>query len=438
MENLIPLLISFVLLLAGMGFGLPVPVSFFMTTMFLIFATGMNPGFLVTYAASTITNYVIVAVPLFILAGAIMEVGGIGEKLLGLLSGGRLGKKKHGIGTISIVTCAIFGTISGSSNATVTAIGSLVMPKLRKAGYKRGEAASLVANSGMLGQLIPPSALMILFAWCTNQSVMSAFLSSCVAGLILMVFFIIINYFFVKNRDDIVPIAEAEAADPNREPDKKDTLGAILAILMPVIILGGIYGGIVTPVEAAAVSVVYAVPVCWFYYKKLDGPKLKDALLHSGKSIGMIMAMVFAVSMLARTYTMLGLPNLLLTFLLHISDNKYVVLLLINIFLIIIGMLMDDTSAMLLCAPILLPIVTSFGVDPIHFAAIFACNLGLGCITPPTAPVLYLAAAVGKADVKSMFSHTGRQILFGWIPALMIITYFPDITLCLVRLFGYS
>lgn len=275
---------------------------------------------------------------------------------------------------------------------------------------------------------------MILFAWCTNKSVMAAFLSSCVGGLILMLFFCIINYFDVRKRNDIVPIADVE-----EHATKKDTLGAVLAILMPVIILGGIYGGIMTPVEAAAVSVVYAVPVCWFYYRKLNIHNIKGILIRSGKSVGMVMAMIFAVSMLARTYTMLGLPDMLLSFLLSISENKYVLLLLINLFLIVIGMLMDDTSAMLLTAPLLMPVAESIGIDPIHFAAIFAVNLGLGCVTPPCAPVLYLAAAVGKADVKSMFGHTGKLILFGWVPTLLIVTYFPDLTLSLARLLiGYG
>ena len=434
MDSNTAILISIVLLVTIMSFGVPVSVAFFATTFFLLAVTGVDPSFLISYSTATVTNYVIVAVPLFILAGGIMEIGGIGEKLLGMMSSGRLGKKKHGIGTMSIITCALFGTISGSSNATVTAIGSLVMPKLTKAGYKTGEAASLMANSGMLGQLIPPSALLILFAWTTNKSVMAAFLSSCVGGIILTTLFCLINYFDTKKKDYIVPIADVEPVVA-----KKDTLGAILAILMPVIILGGIYGGIMTPVEAAAVSVVYAVPVCWFYYKKLGKDNVIPILIRSGKSVGMVMTMIFAVSMLARTYTMLGLPSLLLDFLLGISENKYVLLLLINLFLIVIGMLMDDTSAMLLTAPLLMPVAESIGIDPIHFAGIFAVNLGLGCVTPPCAPVLYLAAAVGKADVKSMFRHTGKLILFGWLPTLLIVTYFPDITLCLAKLFiGYG
>ena len=429
MENVPEILISFVVLIFSMGFGLPIQVAFFLTTLYLLMATGIDPGFLITYATGTISSYVIVAVPLFILAGGIMEIGGIGEKLFSMMSAGRIGKKKHGIGTISVVTCALFGTISGSSNATVTAIGSLVMPKLVKCGYKTGEAASLVANAGMLGQLIPPSALMILFAWCTNNSVMAAFLASAVAGIILTILFCIINFFYVRKRDYIVPISDVETST-----EKKDMWGSVLAILMPVIILGGIYGGIITPVEAAAVSVIYAVPVCWFYYKKLNIKNMKSILVKAGRSVGIVMAMIFAVSMLARTYTMLGLPRMLLTFLLGISENKYVLLLIINIFLIIIGMLMDDTSAMLLTAPLLMPVVTEIGINPIHFAGIIACNLGLGCVTPPVAPVLYLASAVGKAEIKSMFGHTGKMIIFGWLPTLFIVTYFPDVTLFLVRL----
>ena len=197
------------------------------------------------------------------------------------------------------------------------------------------------------------------------------------------------------------------------------------ALMMPVIILGGIYSGIMTPTEAAAVAVIYAIPVGMFVYKGLTLKGIKETLIESGLATGTIMIMMFGCSVLARMFVEEDLPGAILQLLYSISTNKYVILLMLNLFMIILGMLVDDTSAVLLATPIMIPIITEIGVSPVHFAAIVAVNSGMGNITPPCAPLLYLAGAVAKCPINETLRVTLYMIVFGWLPILILVTYFP-------------
>ncbi len=206
---------------------------------------------------------------------------------------------------------------------------------------------------------------------------------------------------------------------------------------MPVIILGSIYCGILTATEAAALSVIYAVPVGAFYYKKIDKITFKTALIQAGETAGVIMAMLFSVMILSRLYVSENLPNMILQFLTSISEKKVIILIMINLFMIILGMIMDDCSATILAAPILLPVIIALGVSPIHFAAILGVNIGMGNVTPPTAPLLYLAGRISKAEVKEMLGPDIALICFAWFPTLILTTYIPAFGLFLPKLFGY-
>lgn len=291
----------------------------------------------------------------------------------------------------------------------------------------------------MLGTLIPPSALMILYAWIGNQSVLRSFLAGVIPGIILIILMSVINLIYAKNNPNMhaktkEEIALMKAARKRVDEQGRRVFGPIPALIMPVIILGSIYGGILTATESAAVSVIYAIPVGIWVYRSLNWKTLKEALVAAGSASGVIMSMLFAISILSRMYTMENLPAKILALLSAISDNKNVILLIINFFLIILGMLMDDTSAILLATPLLLPIMTEIGVDPIQFAGILGVNLGLGCVTPPTAPLLYLSGRIGKAELKDMLKPTLILIAFAWIPTLLLTTYVPQITLFLPNL----
>ncbi|MEG0377967.1 MAG: TRAP transporter large permease subunit [Eubacterium sp.] len=218
---------------------------------------------------------------------------------------------------------------------------------------------------------------------------------------------------------------------------KKRTKTAVPALLMPVIILGGIYAGIMTPTEAAAVAVIYAIPVGFFIYKGLTLKTFKESLIESATTTGVVMVMFFIVMILSRLFVLENLPTKMVEIMLGITSNKILLLILINIFMIIIGMLMDDVSGTLLCAPVLFPLILALGISPIQFAAILGVNLGMGNITPPTAPLLYLGGRVTKVPINKMLKPSVLMIVFAWMPTLIITTYIPEVSLFLPRLFGF-
>ena len=444
-------IVALLILLVCLVIGVPIPLSFLTSAAYLCFTSGFDPKMLLIAGYNKTYSTLLLTIPLFVLAGSIIDKGGIGEKLVGTIER-FVGKVKGGLGIVAIVACilgglgfggwgnvacAVFGAVSGSSSATLSCIGSIMTPRLRENGYSNGTIGAILASSGVLGILIPPSMIMILYAWAGGVSVLSCFLATVIPGILLVILFSVINVYWAKHNpnikvyDHLVKKAEAGA--------KKERGGsAIPAVLMPVIILGSIYGGILTCTEAAALSVVYAIPVGFFYYKKLDRHTFKDALIQAGRTAGVIMAMLFAVQILSRLYISQNLPDMILTFLTSISSNKYVILLMINVFMIIIGMLMDDCSATILVTPILLPVVTSLGVSPIHFAAILGVNIGMGNVTPPTAPLLYLAGRISKAEVKDMLKPTLILIAFAWLPTLLITTMVPGFAMFLPSLFGLA
>lgn len=425
---------AIVILFMSLLFGIPVPFSFFITSIYLIFAFGYDPSFLLPYGLGEMSTSILLAIPLFILAGNLMENGGIGDGIINLIER-IIGRIKGGLGIVTVLSCAVFGAISGSGAATMTTIGTILIPRLNKAGYPRGFSASLIASSSVLGMLIPPSSLMILFAWISNQSVLAAFLSTIIPGFILILFLSIINIWYMRNSNEIYNSNyESNTVERNKEDTKKTILKALPAIFLAIIVLGGIYGGLMTTTEAAGISVVYSLFIGVLIYRKLNVKSTVETFIKAAKMTGVIMIMTYGTMMLSRMFIMESLPDKLLNLMLVVSENKIIVLLFINLFLIIIGMLMDDVSGVLLSTPILLPIAIHIGVDPIHFAAILSVNMGLGVVTPPAAGLLYLAGKMANAKINQMIMPTLIIILFAWLPTLLLTTYIPDLSLFLPRL----
>lgn len=427
------LIIGALILLVTLVVGIPVPFVFIITTIYFIFTLGYDSSFLIPYGFSQLNNTVLLAIPLFIMAGRLMDTGGIAKRIVDFTET-IVGKVKGGLGVVTVVACGIFGAISGSAAAALSSIGPVIMPRLVKSGYSRGFAASLISSASVLGLLIPPSAVMILYAWIGNQSVLRSFLATVVPGIILAILLSIINLIYMKKKN----IDDAETIEVNEEPFfrrfKKTGVAAIPGLLLPFIVLGGIYGGMMTPTEAAAVSVLYAIPVGFFVYKELNFKSFYNGLVDAAVTTGVIMIMLYAIMLLSRIFITEDVPGMLTSSLLSITENKFLLLLMINVFLIIIGMLMDDVSAVLLSTPILLPLVVQLGIDPIHFAAIIGVNLGLGLLTPPTAPLLYLGSRMGKTPVAEMLKPTLILIIFAWLPTLLITTYVPEVALFLPEL----
>lgn len=423
------ILFSIVILFVCLFIGTPVPVAFMAVALYGLVAGNYDPSFLVPYGASKLGAVILFSIPLFIIAGSIIEKGNLGSQIVDTVQK-PFSKIKGGLGIIMVVSCAVFGSITGSACATLSCIGSIMFPKMDKAGFSKAHTATLLANAAPLGMLIPPSGITILYAWLSGTSVLAGFLSTVIPGIILTILFSIINVYLVK--DD--PNVTIEQVDLKALAAQEKKRSAAPALFLPIIVLGGIYGGVITTVEAAAVSVVYAVLVGYFYYKELSWSAIKESLVDGATVTGIVMIMVFGINMLSRIYLMEDLPTKILDLLRMVSENKYVILLMLNIFMMIMGMLMDDTSACMLCTPILVPIVKEIGVSPVQFAAILSVNLGLGCVTPPCAPLLYLAGSLGNAQINQMLKPCMYYIFFGWIPVLILTTYIPDISLFLPRL----
>lgn len=296
-----------------------------------------------------------------------------------------------------------------------------------------GHSAALVSCAAPLGLLIPPSSQMILYAWVGQQSVLACFLATVGPGILLMILLSALNLFMLRNNKEI------HVMEPMPVTQKMRLLGrrsgqAAPALLMPFIVLGGIYGGIMTPTEAAAVAVLYSIPVGFLVYRGLNRRNIVQVIVDTATTTGVVMLMMYCIMMLSRIFIMEHLPTMIMSFLSSISTNKYVILMMMNIFMIIIGMIMDDVSAMLLCTPILLPVATQIGVSPIHFAAIIGTNLGLGNVTPPTAPTLYFGGRIAKTPVSQMMKPALVFIIFAWLPTLIAVTYLPELALWLPRL----
>jgi C4-dicarboxylate transporter DctM subunit len=429
--------------------GMPVFFAFLASAMWFIFIGDVSPTFMIPYGLNKISGTVLFAIPLFVIAGGLMAKGNIADKMIDLVEN-FVGRVRGGLGIVSTVSCAVFGSVTGSACATLTCIGSIMFPRFMKANYPMGHCAALLASTAVLGMLIPPSAIMILYSWAGGQSVLASFLSTVIPGIMLTALISFLNCYMLRNNEEIqVTSSDADPASSDFERTlqmmeknqqekfslfRSKKFKAIPALLMPIIVLGGIYTGIMTPTEAAAVSVIYALPVGMFIYKGITLNGLKETLIDGVMSTGAIMIMLFSCSVISRIYIMNDLPQEILKVLYSISTNKYAILFMLNIFMIILGMLMDDCSACVLATPILLPIVLEIGVSPIHFAAILGVNLGLGNITPPCAPLLYLSSSISKTPINEMLRPTCMFILFGWLPILALTTYVPALSMWLPRL----
>lgn len=427
-------LLDIALLTGLMLLGVPVAMAF-AAAVLLLFATGNmpNPGFLIGAGFTKASSIIMIAIPLYIIAGGIMSQGGIANRLIDLVET-LIGRSRGRLGFVTVVATAIFGAISGMASSAVATIGSIMIPRMVSRGYPAGLAASLVAASAVLALLIPPSGAMILYGWVTGTSITASFLAPVVPGLLLVLLLGLCNLFLLRGMKGLPP----EAVAPPRSGYRREAARALrkgaLAVGMPVIILGAIYGGVATPTEAAAIAVVYALPVSLLIYRDIGLGELWTVLWKAGQTTGVLIVLVFFASMLSRLYTMENVPQQVLDWFLSVSDDPLAIMILVNLFLLLIGMFMDDASGILLASPLLLPVVQHVGVDPVQFAAIIAVNLGMGLITPPCAPMLYFAGSVGRAHLSQMLKPTLVFICFAYLPVVLLTTYVPQLSLWLPTL----
>ncbi len=416
-----------VLLLAEM------PIAFAFGIGALVFgaASGSDVSFLIPFAYQTTSSFALLALPLFVMAGTLMAEGGISDRLLAFVNA-FVGRLKGGLGAVTVVTCALFGAISGSSSAAIAAIGQIMIPRMVKEGYPAGHATALVACSSVLALMIPPSIPMIVFAVTGGLSVGAAFLSTVIPGAILTFVYVCLNFLFLRNVDTIkveekIPFKEALGNIARTGTE------AFWALLMPIIILGTIYSGIATPTEAAAIALVYAIPVGFLFYRGLTIRNFPSTIARAAITTGSIIAVLFFLFVMSRAMILQQVPKEVAQALVALTENRVLVLLIINVILLLIGMIVDDVSGSVLAAIILLPVAKEVGVHPIHFAAIVGTNLGLGNVSPPCAPMLYMAAGVSKLTLDKYVVPTMKLLVLGHLPMVLVVTFVPELSLALPR-----
>lgn len=429
LESGISILILVILMIAGA----PIGFAFAVAVLFMIVALGYDPQFLLPYSFNRMSTVLLLAIPFFIIAGGLMEKGNITKHLV-LFVNSMVSRVRGGLGAAGAVTSAIFGAISGSAGAAISAIGAIMIPRLvDEEGYPRGYATSLMTASAGLALLIPPSMTMILYGWVTGTPVTATFLAGAFPGLLLTFLFILINWVMVGKYRSVRKPRPWEGFRQAGKEVVSTGWRAFPALLMPLLILGSIYGGVATPTEAAAVAVIYSIPVGFFIYRGLTLRNFASSTVESSITIGSIMLMLFFSMMLSRMFVEENVPQQVSSFLLSVTENKYLILLMVNVILILVGMFMDDVSGIIIASPLLLPVVKAIGLSPVHFAAIICTNLTMGNLTPPMAPLIFIGQRIGKVSFTDMIKTSMMFVVLGYLPVVLVTTYFPPIAEWLPR-----
>ncbi|GAB3516419.1 TRAP transporter large permease [Photobacterium alginatilyticum] len=415
--------------------GVPLPFCFGGALMIMTYVGDVSMKGNMMWGAGQLTNPILLAIPLFVLAGTIMSQSGIAASLLRFVNV-FVGHIRGGLGIVASVSCAIIGAISGSGLTGVAAIGPLLIPEMEKRGYPRAYATALIANSSILGLLIPPSVTMIVYGWVTDTSILACFLATLGPGLLVTFNFAIINLIMAR-KFPLVLDDKPSMSGLIKEASSR-TVHAIPALFMPIIILGGIYGGIMTPTEAAAVAVIYAIPVGFMIYKGLSWKSLLASGKESATAVGSIMFMILFSLILSQMFVVENVPQELVNAIFGITENKVLLLIFINVLLFLVGMVVNDITAIILIAPLLLPLMTAIGISPIQFAAIMGVNTAMGGVTPPYASILYLGARIGNVKFSEVVGPAMMLIVFGYLPVVVLTSFWSELSLFLPTVFGYQ
>ena len=423
------MIIMFGSLLLFISLGLPIGYAIASSTILTFIVVGNVSLSMVAQNAFTgIDSFVLLAIPFFILAGVLMSKGGVARRLVDFADS-IIGFVSGGLGMASIVTGTLFSAMSGSGAATTSAVGSLMLPEMKRKGYDENFSASLVASAGSFGVVLPPSIPLVVYGVTVGASIGDLFLAGVPGGLMMVVALLIACYFISKKKG---------FKGSDTRPSAKGILLAlrdgIWALIAPVIILGGIYSGIFTPTESAVVAVVYSLLVGAFIYRELTFQKMKEAFYEAAVINGVIVFIIGFSAAMARFLALQNVPQQVSQTVLSITDNPILILLVINVFLLVLGMVIDNIPAIIILSPILLPVVESAGVSPLNFGVIIVLNLAIGYITPPYGTTIFVSAAVAKLPVENLFKYGLIFAAVLCIP-LMLVTYFPIFTDGFVALF---
>lgn len=405
--------------------GVPIAISLGVASSVVLFTSGkVSSSFIPQGLVTSIDSFPLMAVPFFILAGDLMSQGGLSSRLLNV---GKVlfGRYNAGLAIIAVATCMFFGAISGSGPATVAAVGSILLPAMAKDGYRPVFSTSLVASAGSLGVIIPPSIPMVIYAASANVSVTGMFLAGIIPGMIIGL--ALMMYAWVQAR------REGVGADATRyTPGEAWAVvwDAKWALIVPVIILGGIYGGIFTPTEAAAIGVIYGLVVGLFVYRELRLIDLYRVFAQSALTTGSVMLIVGAATIFGRVLTIERIPVLLAEAMVDLVSSPLALLMLVNLLLLVVGTFMETLAAIIILTPILLPVAMAMGIDPTHFGIVMIVNLGIGMVTPPLGMNLFIGSKVGNVPLEQLMRGALPFVLV-MLVTLALITYLPALSLAL-------
>jgi C4-dicarboxylate transporter DctM subunit len=420
--------------------GMSVPFCFLSGSLLYAFLSGASTGGYVSTAFNAHTHGVL-AIPLFMIAGTLIEKSGIAKTLIDL-GELMLRRFKGGMGATIPVVSAFFGALSGSGTATVTTMASMLTPRLEELGWDKRYLAAFIAASGPLGYMIPPNMNAIIYTTVSSASVAALFLATVVPGLIWMLLYLLINRFTYKKwlnvpgKTNVPKVAdEPKLMSPVKTPSTKSILiDAIPAFMMPVIIMGGIYTGIFSATEAGAIGCLYALVVGIGYYKNIKMNEVFKTFLNTGNSLGSILIMFPMTLMFSRILVVNNVPAILTEFITGFSTDKLVILLVIDLVLIFAGCFLDVGVLLLVFTPLLLPTASLIGLTQVQLGVMMFVAVGVGTITPPMAMNLFISGKICGVELQDMLKPLVPFLVFGAIPMLFLVTYFPELSLWLPRL----
>ena len=414
----------FILLIGLMMASVPVGISLGISTLVtMVLTTNLNVITIPQYCFRGLDSFPLMAIPFFMLAGNLMKFGGLSEKLINL-SNSLVRGFKGGLGHVTVLASMFFAALSGSAPATVMAIGSNVIPQMEKHGYDRGYATALSSTAGTIGVIIPPSIPFVIYGVVSGASISDLFIAGIIPGILIGVVLMVVNYIYARKYGYG---GEGRASLREFLHQLKD---AIWALLVPVIILGGIYGGIFTPTESAVVAVVYTLIIGFVVYKELTWKKVWDAFMETGALNGTTTFMVGLSMSFAAYLTLAGIPSAVGQAILSLDAGPVVILLLINVVLLIVGCFVDNISSTIILTPILLPIAQGVGMTAVQFGIVMTVNLAIGFITPPYGVNLFYGSAIGKVSIEEL-SKKILPFIAAMILCLLLLTFIEPISMWL-------
>ena len=408
--------------------GIPISFALGLVSVGILSLQDFNLLIVIQRMFGGVDSIALIAIPLFMLSGELMFRGGMSERLVDFADT-LLGPMPSGLAMVSILACMFFAAITGSAIAATAAIGGIMIPLMKEKGYDYTFSAPLLACGGSIGPIIPPSIPLLVYGTLANVSVGALFIGGVVPGILMGIGLMIFCYFIGKKRHYVG--REKAATLKEILSTGKDT---VLALIMPVIIIGGIMTGIFTPTESGAVAVFYALVVSILVYHQMTWKTFWEALVNSAKSSGQVLVVVACASLFTWVITVNQVPQAVTAYLKAAITNKYMLLLIINIILLIAGTFIDTTSAIVIFAPLFIPLVKAMGIDLIHFGLIIAVNLTIGMCTPPLGVCLFVSGSIAKISLKDQM-HDLLPMLGVLIVVLLLVTYIPELTLFLPRIF---